>query len=79
MAAQAKVPDKRHTLGIAALQIGVQAHHLQRLCTRGQIPHEKIGRLHVVNESDFDTIREVCRQVGYLSSGRIAASAGGRP
>lgn len=67
---------KLHTLGLAALQIGVQAHHLQRLCNRGLIPHQKIGRLHVVNEDDFGAIRAACINAGYLRR-TITTSKGG--
>ena len=69
---------KLHTLGLAALQIGVQVHHLQRLCARGLIPHQKMGRLHVVDEDDFDAIRAACIHAGYLRRQPITASMGGR-
>jgi hypothetical protein len=64
----ANTKDRLHTLGLAAGKIGVQVHHLLRLCNRGLIPHQKIGRLHVVSECDFKSIREVCLNRGYLRS-----------
>lgn len=47
-------------------RIGVEHWQLDRLCTRGVIPFERIGRYRVVRLRDADVIRAACRAAGYL-------------
>lgn len=56
------------TLGLAALRIPCQVHHLQRLARRNLIPHTKSGRLHLVAVADLPAIRGACVKAGYVQA-----------
>lgn len=64
-----------HTLGMLALKIGCQVHHLQRLCDRNLIPFVMVGRNRVIADGDVPAVIEACRRAGYLR-GEPAAAAG---
>lgn len=57
--------DPLLTLGHAALRIGAQYHHLDRLARRGRLAHVTAGRLRLVRESDLPAIRDAVEAAGY--------------
>ena len=66
--------DGHLTLGILALQLGVQPHQIQRLAAGGKIPYERAGRFRLVKREDVETVRKACIDAGYLKP----VEAGGR-
>jgi hypothetical protein len=60
-----EVPEQT-TFGLCATEIGVQAHHIERLAARGKIRFTRAGRIRLVLVSDFPAIRAACVAAGYL-------------
>ena len=68
------MPDTFHTLGILAMKLGCQAHHLDRLCRRGKIPFTAAGRLRLLAEKDIPAVRAALVKAGFLKPDRAEVS-----
>jgi excisionase family DNA binding protein len=46
------------TIREAAFQLGISRRGMQKLCERGRVKHERIGRQIVIRQQDLDKIGE---------------------